>query len=61
MNKLKFTNYNVHNQPLNIILTKANGDVQVLDYCPYTRYYDSADKQYNSYKSFFKINNRIYV
>lgn len=61
MNKIKFTNYNTSGQPQNIILKYANGDVEVLDKCKSTLYYDKADKKYVSFKKFYKINNEIYV
>jgi hypothetical protein len=61
MNKLKLTNYNKLGQPQNAILSYANGDVEVLEFTPNTRYYDSADKSYRSYPTFTKINNRTYA
>ena len=61
MNKLKLTNYNKLGQPQNAILKYANGDVEVLEFAPNTRYYDSFDKCYRSYPTFTKINNRTYA
>ena len=61
MNKLKFTNYDLNNKPKNVILTKANGEVEVLDAWPHTMYYDKADKQYRTFPAFTKINNETYV
>ena len=66
MNKLKLTNYNKLGQPQNAILTYVNADgcperVEVLEFAPNTRYYDSMDKKYRSYPSFTKINNRTYA
>jgi hypothetical protein len=61
MNKLKFTNYNTLGQPQNVILKYENGDTEVLDYFPTTRYYDSFDKKYISFNKFSTINNRNYV
>tara|TARA_Y100000592_G_C5344376_1_gene255796 strand:- start:26 stop:220 length:195 start_codon:yes stop_codon:yes gene_type:complete len=64
MNTIKFTNYNAHGVPQNIILKKSTSDseiVEVLDKVRYTRYYDKHDKKYNSFKKFFKINNENYI
>tara|TARA_Y100000768_G_C23866073_1_gene628111 strand:+ start:569 stop:754 length:186 start_codon:yes stop_codon:yes gene_type:complete len=61
MNKLKFTNYNALGQPQNVILKYANGDVEVLEFAPNTRYYDSFDKKYRSYPSFTTIKTRTYA
>ena len=61
-NTIQFLGANASNffQPQAVKLTK-NGNTELLTFAKYTRYYDSADKQYNSFKSFTKINNRIYV
>ena len=61
-NTIKFLGDNPSNfnQPQAVKLTK-NGKTELLTFAKHTRYYDSADKQYNSFKSFTKINNRIYV
>ena len=61
-NTIKFLGANASNffQPQYVKLTK-NGKTEMLTFAKYTRYYDSVDKQYNSFKSFTKINNRIYV
>ena len=61
-NTIKFLGANASNffQPQAIKLTK-NGKTELLTFAKYTRYYDSADKQYNSFKSFTKIKDRIYV
>jgi len=61
MNKLKFTNYNKLNQPQNVILKYANGDVEVLDKCKNTMYYDSFDKKYRTFPTFTKIKNNTYA
>ena len=61
-NTIKFLGANASNffQPQYVKLTK-NGKTELLTFAKYTRYYDSADKTYNSWKKFTKINNRIYV
>ena len=61
-NTIKFLGANPSNfnQPQYVKLT-TNGKTEMLTFAKYTRYYDSADKQYNSFKKFTKINNRIYV
>ena len=61
-NTIKFLGANASNffQPQAVKLTK-NGKTELLTFAKYTRYYDSADKQYNSFKSFTKIKDRIYV
>lgn len=61
INKLKLTNYNMLGIPQNAILKYKNGDVVVLDKIITTRYYDSGDHTYRSYKSFYKINNHLYA
>ncbi len=61
MNKIKFTNYNALGQPQNVILKYANGDTEVLSKWPHTMYYDTADKQYRSLKTFTNIKNYTYA
>ena len=60
MNKLKFTNYNALGKPQNVILTTNEGR-EVLHWWPHTRYYDKADKKYDSNNNINKIKNEIYV
>ena len=52
-NTIKFLGANPSNfnQPQAVKLTK-NGKTELLTFAKYTRYYDSADMQYNSFKSF---------
>ena len=61
MNKLKFTNRDVYGKPQNVILKYENGDVEVLEFCKNTRFYDSADKAYRSYPTFTHIKDRTYA
>ena len=61
-NTIQFIGANASNffQPQAVKLTK-NGKTELLEFSKYTKYYDSVDKKYNSFKSFTKINNRNYV
>jgi len=61
MNTIKFTNYNTLNQPQQVILTYSDGTKEELYRWPHTKYYDKADKEYRTFKSFTKIKNNTYV
>ena len=61
MNKLKFTNYDTLGKPQTVLLKYANGKTEVLDKWPHTMYYDEADKQYRSLKTFTNIKNYTYA
>jgi len=61
MNTIKFTNFNTLNQPQQVILTYSDGTKEELYRWPHTKYYDKADKEYRTFKSFTKIKNNTYV
>jgi hypothetical protein len=48
-------------QPASAKLTYANGDVVVLNKINNSKYYDTSDKLYRTYPSFYKINNTLYA
>jgi len=60
-NKIKLTNYSMLNIPQNAILSYADGETVVLGKITTTRFYDSGDKSYRSYPSFYKINGHYYA
>ena len=60
-NKIKLINYSMLNIPQNAILSYADGETVVLDKITTTRFYDSGDKSYRSYSSFYKINGHYYA